>query len=1367
MEYIFEAKINTEDRNKLPDSAFGIPSKRKYPLTDKDGNLDEKHVLQAVRFFNKADESDKEELAKNILKAAKKLKMDYSNWKDVLKYAGEVVEEYMVDSWNLEDAKKICMRIHQKADADKHPLLSNQNCQICTWCTEANFRGIDVLPRPIHSPRDPALEQTGEDIIINPIRIPLLSIDNLVSTIKDAGTSRWYCHVKWKDGNGGHEFVYLNYGFEIYLMDSQQGILAHMDDPSVKSYTDDIDWKESYIARMDNKELNTSLLEKYNSMDMFVQWDPKLDIPYMKEHGMITDEDIDQTTNDLKQYVTEHYLGDGDDEDGVDSDYEEHEPDDCYCESGDMSETEAFYKRWKDEEGSSVLKQAKDIVKKIAKKVKDDEQPPCGNQNCKLCTWCAEAQFRGIDVLPRPLYSPRDPALNIIGETIVKDPVRISIQNGYDGMLEHLMEPVANVARFYCHVNWNNSTGGHEFIILKIGKQNFFIVDAQAGIVEPLSDTGNYFNDINYANSFICRLDNRDFNKELFEKYNDPKSIVPWDGRLDIPYMLENRMLSEEEAEQYWKEHPDEKPVQESKMILNSNDSRIPKLMCEGWKIAGTTINNEYILIQEGYDDISLHVSLIPATMSDVPNMEEWEYECMKDAYPNREIPESEMDKLKAELHQDAIDSVHKTRMIQYDYETIGMLTAYKVLDDQYWYIAEIYLIEEYRGKGIAKYILKNEIDQHDKLILNVYQNNKHAIELYESLGFEITQDGDGRFIMELDKTKHKTKYQPSNVFTLDEYKKANKYRSIIVGEIHNSSMLKYYDKLLSERKPEYFISEFAHEDRVLSLPELKQKLDMATNGEFKPGIPDYQDNYAIYKLAYDHGCKLIGCDLNNGKHYNRMHDEDHEREAYMLKVLEEFENTNFVCQLGDHHLRSIPITKEFLDYCGDTKDDRGIVSDLTVDNASPIWVHFTHEPKDVAILREPNELKNELDFINQQTIQEGYWQDIKNGVNPKSKKVWFHVSFDDKLDEKGPMIPRIPTWLEEVKKDGYTTSDGKKTHDLDEVMKDTGRYENYTTPRVCFSPSIEGALNSIINMWKLKNKDFPGKQLYVYVPEKPISQYKHKTNKELVRDKEVFDAGTTGESWILEPVKVKFYGSIKIDKVKDNGRKHKVLIRPGFEKETDNPMDNYIGRFTYKWHWLIHPSILKQGEKYEKSEKNAQSPLEVCNDIIAELKNFEYGIVKNGKLSTSNNSIEDYNKYYKFMTLDEFEKYRGGICYDYVEWEEAYLRDHGKSYKKYYLYADTKYNDTHTFVLVKNNNGFIYIESAFKPIEGVYPVKNLQEALDIITKAMFKMNGNDKLDSFKYYVWEYKGHPEYGSSKGEPIFEGTAINPKKSKGNK
>lgn len=1027
MPFVFEAKINTEDRNKLPDSAFGIPSKRKYPLTDKDGKLDEKHILQAVRFFNKADDEDKPELAKNILKAAKELDMDYSNWKDVLEAAGEkVVKEY--SSCGDDD----------DADYEEH---EPDDCYCESDKERVNDKG-EIVP---------------------------------------------------------DKCIKCDSPIEIYL-------------------------KGEPVYLCSNKKCG-------------------------KYYGTVP----------------------------------------CNInESHQMSETEAFYKRWFDIKSKEDLDKAKNIAKQIHEKYESDKQPPCGNQNCMLCTMCAEAQFRGINILPRPVYSPRDSVLKILGESIVKNPIHKSIKSGFDDMLYFATEP--KDARWYCHVKWKNGNGGHEFLLLNIN-QHLYVMDAQQGIV-TLNIESEYFKDVDYSESYICRLDNCELNESLLNEVNNPKNTLPWNAVLDIPFMLEEGMLTEEEAEEYWQEHPDEMPVQESKMILNSNDSRIPKLICEGWKIAGTTINNEYILIQEGYDDISLHVSLVPATMSDVPNMEEWEYECMKDAYPNREIPESEVDKLKAELHQDAIDSVHKTRMIQYDGTTIGMLTAYKVLDDEFWFIAEIYLIPEYRGKGIAKYILKNEIDQHDKLILNVYQNNKHAIELYESLGFEITQDGDGRFIMELDKTKK--------------------------SEIFESGAFSEYGK---------------------------------------------------------------DVDLRNAR--------------------------------------------------------------------GPIQESF---------------------------IQEGYWQDIKNGVNPKSKKVWFHVSFDDKLDEKGPMIPRIPTWLEEIKKDGYITSYGKKTHDLEEVMKDTGRYENYTTPRVCFSPSIEGALNSIINMWKLKSKDFPGKQLYVYVPEKPISQYKHKTNKELIKDKEVFDAGTTGESWILEPVKVKFYGSIKIDKIKDNGRKHKILIRPGFEYETDKPIDFYIGRFTYKWHWLIHPSILKQGEKYGKSEKKAQSPLEVCNDIVAELKDYKYGIVKDGKLSTSNNSIEDYNKYYEFMTLDEFEKYRGGICYDYVEWEEAYLKDHGKQCKKYYLYADTKYNDTHTFVLVKNDKGFIYIESAFKPIEGVYPVKNLQEALDIITKAMFKMNGNDKLESFKYYVWEYKGHPEYGSSitqcdefytKGEPILEGIAMNPKKSKRSK
>lgn len=1154
MALFFEAKINTEDRNNLPDSAFGLPSKRKYPLTDKDGNLDEKHILQAVRFFNKADESDKPELAKNILKAAKKLDMDYSNWKDVLKYAGEedvIKESYTKDLHSTPEADKIFVYLNENVKYD--------NASPETWRLKSPNELIDHKKGNCHDTAwyvfNKLEEYTGHEV--------------------DKGILFF---IEYKEGKseGGqtHSVCYEKIPGGICIIEcSWEGMAGTFP-------YDDID---EYISVVKSKWKFTGVNDKLYATE--IKNTSRI------HPGMTLGEYVSVAMKN-KEIITESYdpqPDDGDHTSGTsDFDNDDKDPDDCFCESGNnVSETQAFYKRWFDNKAKEDLKLAKDIAKRIHEKYEADKQPPCGNQNCQVCVWCAEAQFRGRTDMPRPVYSPRDPVLNIRGESIVIRPQVFSMKAGFDDVLNMLSEHP--YARFYCHVKWKESNGGHEFIIITAGENKSYIMDPQQGTVDKFLETHPYIKDLKWEDSYLSRMDNAEFNETVLRDFNTEESIVPWDAKLDIPFMLKEGLLSEEEAEKYWKKHPDEAPtdgmseskniftsgdfdkygkdadlddargpITESKKIIDSRDERtLSRLICEGWKIAGT-INNEYILIKEGYEDTNnfpVYVGFRPATEKDLDMILEWTLETINDEYRHDQ-------KVIDMINDENRENINTIKIIVDGIKDIGMYQAYPIDEGEWWYLAEIYLIPEYRGKGIGSFLIKKDIESHDKLVLRVNPDNVRAIKLYESLGFVITEKENNSWIMRLDKTK---------------------------------------------------------------------------DGSY----------------------------------------------------------------------------------------------------------------------------------------QEGYWQDIKNGVNPKSKKLWFHVSFDDKLDEKGPMTPRIPTWLEDIKKDGYTTSDGKKTHDLDEVMRDTGRYENYTTPRVCFSPSIEGALNSIINMWKLKNQDFPGKQLYVYVPEKPLSQYKHKTNKELIRDKEVFDAGTTGESWILEPVKVKFYGSISVDKVKDNGRKHKVLVRPGFEKETDNPMDNYIGRFTYKWHWMIHPSILKQGEKYEKSEKYAQSPLEVCNDIISELKDFKYGIVKDGKLSTSNNSIDDYNKYYKFMTLDEFEKYRGGICYDYVEWEEAYLKDHGKKYKKYYLYADTKNNDTHTFILVKNDNGFIYLESAFKPIEGIYPVKNLQEAVDIITKAMFKMNGNDKLESFNYYIWEYNGHPEYGSSikqcdeyytKGEPILEGIAMNPKKSK---
>lgn len=201
---------------------------------------------------------------------------------------------------------------------------------------------------------------------------------------------------------------------------------------------------------------------------------------------------------------------------------------------------------------------------------------------------------------------------------------------------------------------------------------------------------------------------------------------------------------------------------------------------------------------------------------------------------------------------------------------------------------------------------------------------------------------------------------------------------------------------------------------------------------------------------------------------------------------------------------------------------------------------------------------------------------DIKNGINPYSKKIFYHISFDSDLDEHGPLKPRIPTWItNELKKDKNFIQALEKL----KLAKDSSGFgfEEYKTPRVCFSNSIEGCLNAIINdTGRLK---LAGKTLYVYTPEKPISSYKCKSNKQIIKDGDIFDANITNEMWILEPVQLKYVGSIVVDKV--NGEH--------IRKFANNKKKTII-KYDYKWHWF-------HKIKYHSNKKEAQNEASFVND--------------------------------------------------------------------------------------------------------------------------------------------------------------------------
>lgn len=846
----------------------------------------------------------------------------------------------------------------------------------------------------------------------------------------------------------------------------------------------------------------------------------------------------------------------------------------------------------------------KHAIKLIHDKYKKDQKDPIGNQNCLLCTWCFEARMRGLDVLPRPVYSPRDDVLDIPGNQIVFSSRQIKLKNYTD--LASEITKAGDGCRFYIHVNWKDSTGGHEFIIMRIGGKNF-IIDPQQGKIEPLTKSHNYVSDINYDNSYIVQLSDKKFNRKLFDKWNDESTVLPWDPDKDILYMLKEGMITKEEAENGLN-----KPVQES------------------W-------NTEESL------------------------------------------------KLFKKLPKDLQEFLKKGDMSEID-EDYG-------IDG---YIVEEFSAPEYLEMAGKSYNLKDDDP------------------MYNAIDFA-TDGGGNDFV-----------YNPDDG---------------------------YYYNLDHE---DYDIYDHIHGDR-LSSTKWSELID-PTHKSNKSSNPNVERTYDFGVMTESHLywdiCHVVLDDEIDTKLCNKIIDDyDVARKGTwhdeFFKRVDEFAS-KYDCSYIKAPVDEFKsfMKRDFRPTIFNWKFDIDGLKPRCMDIIKAFMKVIKELDIDTARLNPPAyELhKQIIAKYGTKMFQEGVIQNIKNKTSPFEKNLVYHISPEGHLD--GQIFkPRVPDYLDKY--------DPSKTE-----------FEDVETPRVCFSPSIEGCLNAIIvniGRWKTAEKL---RDWYVYIPEKPLKEYKYRTTKQLVDEKKVYDANLTKEIWIEEPVRLKQYGVIRIDSVTDKSRKKAVPTTLGESKKRNV--------YDFKWHWLVKPKVLKD-VPYD------YSPLEVCKDMVADLERYKYGIPENGRIVDG--SEHDYDTKWKLQSPEEFEKNGGGICYDYVEFEEGYLDAYGIKCKKYFISTDLPGHDTHTFILVDDGKGgFIYPESSFKVLEGAHEVKNLDHACSMVGDGFWKINDNLKkvkptkqpnmnkeAKTFKCYLWEYTGHPPYGSniatcikyySKGEPIKEWTQVEP-------
>ena len=829
---------------------------------------------------------------------------------------------------------------------------------------------------------------------------------------------------------------------------------------------------------------------------------------------------------------------------------------------------------------------AQKIVKEISVQVEKDSKPPTGNQNCQLCTWCAEARYRGINALPRPIYSPRDPALNIKGETIVMNPIKESFKS----QKEVVRKVRGNVdSRWYVHVNWKDSTGGHEFLVINIDDYAY-IMDTQAGLlkeIDELDSTHNYFRDINFKNSYMVRLDTRPFNTSLFNDVNNSANVMPWKNSLDIPYMRDNGMLA-----------PGDDSDPRFRRVLVPSEEGLKYLkedpgLSQYWEDMHKATNGEFLVDRDTG-------------------------------------------------------------------EAIGHVFVHIYKRDK-GFIFNLEVNPKYRRQGYGWILIDDAVRRFGGEDLTVRCDNEPAVHLYLDYGFKIYKKGvwydppHEEYWMKYDRSK--LTQESTNVFESGHF---SKYKDDVLGfNDEGMAVMKKCDcggtiSIAMKGEPIYTCESCGKTYGCVPFQE----------GSVGKVIAGGIAIFALINIA------IAIKDAIKAKRYEKNTPSDEKLLTSIEKFLNDYNNIEYKDFLTDTSIRweyihdSMSFVddglktivkyaaecidkksncykeneksfKEFFIECKTTKvalwdilcklDDH--VKDYDVDEhcidktAMKYRKHY-RSLLDQLLKQIEKFLKTLQKTINgEDVVQEGAFQDLKNGVNPYSDDLVFHVSMDKHIDGQ-VWKPRVPDYL-----DPYNP-------------EDTG-FEDNTTPRICFSTSIEGALNGItVNIQRQSADTFD--KMYVYVPEKPWKEYKHKTNKQLVKNKLVYDANVTREVWIMEPVRMKLYGVIRVDQIADAKRKSVVPTSKG-QKDTRN-------YFTYKWHWVVKPKVLKKATKFD------YSPERVIDDLCIDIKKFKYGLIKDGRLMTGNVSDADYDKYWVFHSGEEVDQAGGGNCYDMVEYEAGYL---------------------------------------------------------------------------------------------------------------
>ena len=154
-------------------------------------------------------------------------------------------------------------------------------------------------------------------------------------------------------------------------------------------------------------------------------------------------------------------------------------------------------------------------------------------------------------------------------------------------------------------------------------------------------------------------------------------------------------------------------------------------------------------------------------------------------------------------------------------------------------------------------------------------------------------------------------------------------------------------------------------------------------------------------------------------------------------------------------------------------------------------------------------------------------------------------------------------------------------------------------------------------------------------------------------------------------------------------------------------------------------------------------------NEIMNLMKDINYGWVDKNNNTYINVDDKFQNKYI-LQSPKEILKSKVGVCWDQVELERYYFKNHVPNIKTFFIvYDDGDKCPTHTFLTFEKDNKYYWFEHSWEKFRGIHEYNSFLSLLNDVKNKFIKYELLNKCNSNNLIIFEYK-KPKYHISTSE-----------------